>query len=160
MPMFALSTSFIRRFARHRGAAAVVEFALLLPVLLLIMVVLIEAGRGISQMQTVERGLRAGAMLAARSDWPLDGTAQTAVANLVKTGTTDGSGAFLVPGWADAGASLNITPTTTVIGGSTVGIIRLDAQVPYQELLPGMIGFFGLNQITLRASHEQVYIGN
>ncbi len=61
----------LNRLRRDRRGAAVVEFALFAPLFLLMLVGVIEFGRLLAQSNAVEKGLRAGAMLAARSDFPL-----------------------------------------------------------------------------------------
>jgi Flp pilus assembly protein TadG len=53
-----------RKTARDRGAAAV-EFALLLPVLLLILFMIIDAGRALNAQITLTQAAREGARLAA-----------------------------------------------------------------------------------------------
>ncbi len=82
MPMFAWLSEFRRS---PRGAAAV-EFALLLPLLLIILVGMVEFGRAISQSNALERGLRAGASFAARSDIFFDAITVQKINNLVRTG--------------------------------------------------------------------------
>ena len=75
-------------------------------------------------------------------------------------GTKDTSGAFLAAGWGEAGANVGIILTeTTGANGTVVTVIELTANVPYDEMLPGMLGFFGVLPLNLSMSHEQVRIG-
>ncbi len=141
------------------GVAAV-EFALITPIILLVTVTVVELGRSLAQAQAVEKGMRAGAMLAARSDFPISANAQLQVTNIVQTGTIDGSGALVAAGWAEPGAQLTISFSSATVDGETIPVVRLQATVPYDLLMPGLIANFGLGQISIDASHEQVHIGN
>jgi Flp pilus assembly protein TadG len=93
-----------RLAADHRGVAAV-EFAIMLPLFLILFAGSVEVARALIQANAIEKALRAAAYYAGRSPLPLSADDEATVENLVKTGTADGSGALLVPGWADAGAS-------------------------------------------------------
>ena len=148
------------RLRRDRRGVAAVEFGLLLPILMVLLVGIAELGRYLGQAEAVEKGLRAGAMYAARQSLPLSGTAKTEIENLVKTGTRDGSGIYLAAGWNESGAKVDITATNnSTTDGTAVTVIELTANVPYDELLPGMLGFFGILPLNISMSHEQVHIG-
>ena len=158
MPML----SSLIRLTRDGRGNAVVEFALVLPLLLLLFAGMTEIGRAYYQANAVEKGLRAGALFAGRNSFPLTGQVRTMVANLVKTGTLDGSGPYLVSGWADADANLNIDDTITfsVDETTTIPVIRLTANVPFDPLMPGMLAFVGLGDVNIRLGHEQAYVGD
>lgn len=145
-------------FTDRRGVSAI-EFALVVPLLVLLVVGVAEVGRLIVQADAVEKSLRSGAVFAAHSDLPLDGPTQTTIQNLVKTGTTDGSGNFLVPGWAEDGALLTIEPITVDVNGTEVTVIRLTATVPFAALMPGLMSTLGMDDLTIESSHEQTYLG-
>ncbi len=103
----------LNRFLGDRRGAAAVEFALLVPIIMACSGIIIELGRGLAQAQAVEKGLRGGIMLAARSSWPLtDSTELDNIKNMTMTGTLDGTGAALVDGWTDK-STVTITPSTT-----------------------------------------------
>ncbi len=158
MPML---SSLIRLIRDARGNA-VVEFAFVLPLLLLLLAGMTEIGRAYYQANAVEKGLRAGALFAGRNSFPLTAQVRTTVANLVKTGTLDGSGAYLVSGWADVAAGLNIDDTLTfpVDATTTIPVVRVTATVPFDPLMPGMLAFVGLGNATIQLSHEQAYVGD
>ncbi len=59
---------------------------------------MIEFGRAISQSNGLERGLRAGAMFAARSDIPFDAITQQRINNLVRTGGISAESLFAKSG--------------------------------------------------------------
>ncbi len=154
--------SLFNRFARNARGNAVVEFAFILPVLLLLLTGMTEIGRVYYQANAVEKSLRAGALFAGRNSFPLTAQVRTMVTNLVKTGTLDGSGVYLVSGWADVGADLNIDDTLTfpVDATMTIPVVRLTATVPFDPLMPGMLAFVGLSDVNIELSHEQAFVGD
>ncbi len=135
---------------------------MVLPLLLLLLAGITEIGRAYYQANAVEKGLRAGALFAGRNGFPLTAQVRTMVANLVKTGTLDGSGPYLVSGWADVDADLNIDDTLTfpVDATTTIPVVRVTATVPFDPLIPGMLTLVGLGDVTIQLSHEQAYVGN
>lgn len=150
----------LRGLGGDRRGSVVVEFALFAPFLLLLLAGTVEAGRAYFQANAVEKGVRAGALFASRTDAPASGAVQATVENLVKTGTMDGSGPYLVPGWALPGATLDITITGFAVGTDTIPVIRVEAAVPWDPVLPGLLTFVGLSSHTIKAHHEQAYVGN
>ena len=152
--MFAL---FARLWRDRRGASAV-EFALLLPVFLLVTAGMIDLGRALYQTNTVEKGLRAGALYAARNDYPLTAAQTTAATNIVKKGNPEGTGSYLVDGWSDPTA-LNMYTTTEIVDGTPLPVYHFDDAVPFTPLLPGLLSALHLDAIKIRLSHEQAYIG-
>ena len=158
MPML----SSLIRLTRDARGNAVVEFGLVLPLLLLLLVGITEIGRAYYQANAVEKGLRAGALFAGRNSFPLTAQVRTMVTNLVKTGTLDGSGPYLVSGWADVNAGLNIDDTLTFLvdATTTIPVVRVTATVPFDPLMPGMLAVVGLGDITIQLGHEQAYVGD
>ena len=149
----------LNRCFQSTRAAAAVEFALLVPIILLTTAVIVELGRGLAQAQAVEKGLRGGVMVAARSSSPMTSAEKTVVKRMVMTGTVATGGTPLVDGWTDTN-SVVISETTTVVNGEDIEVVTLTATVPYVELLPGVAGMFGLADVTVKTVHAQVYIGN
>ncbi|MDP6873228.1 MAG: TadE/TadG family type IV pilus assembly protein [Alphaproteobacteria bacterium] len=154
------SYSGIRAALICRRAVAAVEFALFAPLLALVMVGMYDFGYYLNQSNDLDKSLRAGAMLAARSSLPLSGTVETTIGNLVKTGTTDGSGDYVVPGWSNTSAALSLSTSTYSSGGTDYDVIRLVASVPYEAYFSGFLQTYGIATITLNAAHEQTYVGN
>lgn len=149
------------RWWRDRRGVTAVEFAFMLPLLILVFLTLVELGRGMYQATAVEKGLRAGALYAARAPYPLSAGDTTFVTNLAKTGTLDGSAPYLAPGWADAAASLDIAAEDYDLSGDPVPVYRLTAQVPFESLFPGLMTMTGLaDSLTLQLAHEQAYVGD
>ncbi len=143
-----------------RRAVAAVEFALLAPLLALVMVGIFDFGYFLNQSNDLTKSLRVGAMLAARSSLPIPNSLQTTINNLVKTGTTDGSGEFIIPGWSHADADLSVATSTFSSGGTDFKVIRLVASVPYEAYFSGFLQTYGFNTITMNAAHEQAFVGD
>jgi hypothetical protein len=97
-------------------------------------------------------------MYAARNDYPLTSGQQTEAQNIVKKGNRDGTGSYLVSGWSDT-TSLSIFTTTEIVDGTPLPIYHFVAAVPFDPLLPGLLSALNLDDIKIRLSHEQAYIG-
>ncbi|MBM3491232.1 MAG: hypothetical protein FJX68_12450 [Alphaproteobacteria bacterium] len=149
-----------RRRRGWREGASAVEFALLAPLLALVLAGTFELGTYLYQLSALQKSLRAGAMYGARMTFPLSDAATLELSNLVKTGQTAAGGTYLLNGWTDGGASLTPKFRTYTTDGQTVDILRLEASVPYAPLLPGLLDGMGITKMTLTATHEQVRIGS
>lgn len=143
-------------FGRDRRGASAVEFALLVPFLLTLLLLVVEGGRAYMQTVALEKNLRAGAVLAARSPLPISAATRTVVANLVRTGDPTGASPPLTEGWSH-GATVDLDDTSTFeVDGTPVPVIRLTAQLPYVPLLPLSV----FPSMMISATHEQLYIGD
>ena len=150
--------SFGNLWHERRGVSAV-EFAIVVPMLLMALVVALELGRAMQQSTAIEKGLRTGALFAARADTPLSAADETTVGNLAKYGNTGGTGDLLVAGW-DTGTLTISEQSYTVTGASSAStVIRLEAEVPFDPLLPGLLDFLGFSTFSIELSHEQAYVG-
>ena len=107
----------------QRGVA-IVEFALVLPMLILLMYIVIELGRALMEYNTVAKSVRdAGRYLSIQ----LPNTKLTEAKNLVVYGNTAGTGSPLVTGlstglvpdptWQPAGTDPIITTVTVQVSG-------------------------------------------
>lgn len=155
-------SNLLNRLSQFRGnerGNAVVEFALVMPFLLLLFSGLTEYGRAYFQANAIEKGLRAATLYAARAETPLSAADTVIAENILKTGTADGSGAFLVSGWASAGAAYTITTSDYDLDGVAVPVIRIEANVPFDPLVPEMVALVGLDDFTITLAHEQAYVG-
>jgi len=119
-----------------------VEFAIGLPVLLFLLFATAEIGRLISQYNTLTQAVRDGARYAASQ--AVTGTTglisitpaiQTAVANLVVTGSTAGTGSPLLPGFATANVS---------VADAGNGYVSVSASYTYQPMVAATLPSFGL----------------
>ncbi len=127
--------------SRQRGVA-MVEFAIALPVLLLLMLATAELGRMLSQYNTLTQAVRDGVRYAASAAVVgstgviyVTPAVQSSVANLVATGTVDGSGAPLLPGLTAADV------TVTDAGNDYVSVT---ASYPYEPMVGATLPTFGL----------------
>lgn len=167
--MFSLSN---KLWHDRRGNVAV-EFAFFLPFLLLLLVGGLEIGNAIHQGSLIEKNLRAGTLYAARILNPdangpaLSAADRATIQNLVRTGGQSGLDQPVVPGWADAAASLVIDASLEHVFSTesatatdiSVPVVRLTASVPYRPLLPGLLAYVKLDDILIQLSHEQAYVG-
>ena len=57
--------------------------------------------------------------------------------------------------------TLTISTSQVTVAGVTnpLTVIRLEASVPYDPVVPGMIELLGFSQLMMRFSHEQGHIG-
>ena len=150
----------MRSLFNNRSGAAAVEMALLTPFLALLLVGFYDYGSYLADASAVEKGVRAGAMVAVRSTLPIDTATRTRIENVVKKGNAAGTGNFVVAGWSDASASvLVMPPRSESVGGTTIQVIRVQASVPYVSFLSGLMESVGLPRPTISAVHEQAYIG-
>lgn len=142
------------------------EFALYLPILMILVVGMTEVSVAIMQSVTLEKSLRSGALYASRSNLPLADATLAEVENIVKKGNTAGTGSYLVDGWNDATSSLDISvgsytmaADTSVLGSNQLPVITLKAIVPYRPILSDLLTVFGMGEFTLSLTQQQAHIG-
>lgn len=136
----------------QRGTA-MVEFAIVAPLLLFLILATFEFGRMISQYNTLSKAVRDGARYAASTAGAgttglvnVTSSIQSTVTNLVTTGTANGTGSALLPGNA---------PTVSVTDDGN-GYVSVSASYAYQPLIGATLPTFGLGApitltVTLRA---------
>lgn len=155
----------LRRFLGNRAGAALVEFTLAAPLLILLMCGLAEFANAMRQYHIMEKGVRDAARYVARV--PMTGCAVNAAAtttarNLALTGTMAG-GQFLLPTWNDPGtvtvqiASCLDNSSGAYRGHAQMATVEVTANAPYVDL--GLLTVIGLDPITLEVSHQQLWIG-
>lgn len=153
--------SWLNSFLRGRGGTAAIEFALMVPIFSLLLIGVLEFGNMLMQSNAIEKGLHAGAMLAARSDLPISSADKQRIDNLVMTGNVDGDPPFLVAGWSDPSSGVQLTMGSFTSGAVVnLPVIQLAAVVVYQPLIPGLMSSLGFGNLTLEFSHEQAYLKN
>ncbi|MGD9966261.1 MAG: TadE/TadG family type IV pilus assembly protein [Hyphomonadaceae bacterium] len=156
---------FVRKFTRARGGAALVEFTLVAPLLLMLMCGMAEFANAMRQYHIMEKGVRDAGRYLARvpmTGCTVSGTATTAARNLALTGRTSG-GSYLLPTWND------LTTVTVTIpqcfdnsagayrGRAQIPILEVTASAPYVDL--GLLSMIGLGDINLEVSHQQYWVG-
>jgi len=163
-----------RAFHKNEKGSAAAEFALILPMMLTIVFSIYEAGRVFWSYNIVQSSARDAARYAARLDITCSGgsgtfddtTATTTIQKLTRTGTVDGTGDPLVPGWTDNSSvtvsivCLSKTSGSVTFGGrydgqTTIPVITVAAAAPYGMLFGGLFG--GLTINTVSVSNEQAW---
>lgn len=134
-----------RKHLRQRGIA-MVEFAIVLPVLLTVLFAVTEIGRAMVRYNTLTKSVQDGARYAAAyallgttGAVNVDAQLQTAVRNIVVYGNRAGTGTPLMAGLQPA--QINLVDA----GGDQ---IRVDASYPYQPLLGVILPNLGLGTST------------
>ncbi|MHB9470452.1 TadE/TadG family type IV pilus assembly protein [Mesorhizobium sp. LNJC398B00] len=177
MAMISLLFRHLDRFRRDRRGTALVEMALIAPVLLLLSAGVFEFGNLIHDKLLMEAGLSDAARFGARCNSKMYTDAGLAAincadiaANIAVFGNAGGTGNPRISGWQKSGgASNNATVTIAaiadchdaVVAGVTeyrstvaqVCIVRATASYPYSDI--GMLSLFGLGPITLGGFHEE-----
>lgn len=155
----------LSRFLRAKRGAALVEFTLLAPLLIMLMCGLAEFANAMRQYHIMEKGVRdAGRYLsrASMSGCAVDADATTAAQNLALTGQTSG-GSALLPTWTDhSSVAVAVADCIDNSGGAYRGrdqmpIVEVTASAPYVDL--GMLSVIGIGAIDLEVSHQQLWIG-
>jgi|SRR5688572_17669070 Flp pilus assembly protein TadG len=145
-----------RSLLHDQNGAALIEFTLLAPLLLSLVLGMAEFGRFFYQYQMVLEGLRDAGRYLARLD-PNDAADQSNAANLATTGTIDGTGEARVDGWVAADISFNPTPINntagTYRGPAQIWVIEVETTFDYADV--GFLSALGLDAISITAAHEQ-----
>jgi Flp pilus assembly protein TadG len=167
-----------RILGERRGTAAA-EFALVFPMLLVILFGALELGNYFMSEHILLKGVRDGALYAARQDvvtnyncstgsFTVPAGVVTSTKTLVRTGRLSG-GTDKLPNWSSGTTVFTITGTCqTAAGGTTlsgmyatnggkVPVLTVTAQVPYRSIL-GLLGF-NTTGLTLSASEQSAAIG-
>ncbi len=154
-----------RRFIKNRKGAALVEFTLVAPLLIMLMCGVAEFANAMRQYHIMEKGVRDAGRYLARvpmTGCTIPGASTTAARNLAITGRTS-SGTPLLSSWTDpntVSVSLAVcynNGTSTYRGRSVIPIIDVTATAPYVDL--GMLSVLGIDDIQLQVSHRQLWVG-
>lgn len=149
-----MSTQLTSLRSRQTGTA-MIEFAIALPVLLLLMLFTAELGELISQYETLTKAVRDGARYAASTTGNgstglvlITPQIQAAVANLVSTGNINGTGGALLPG---------LSASNVTVSDAGNGYVSVSATYAYTPMLGASIPSFGLGNpgsfaVTLNAA--------
>ena len=155
----------LKRFLTTTRGAALVEFTLLAPILVLMMCGLAEFSNAMRQYHIMEKGVRDAGRYVARvqmTGCALPGSAVTNAQNLAITGRTSG-GTPLLDTWTSP-SSVVVTVSTcvnntsgTYRGRDNIPVIQVTATAPYADL--GLLDVLGLGDIQLSVTHRQLWIG-
>jgi Flp pilus assembly protein TadG len=165
-------------FTRDQRGAAAAEFALILPLMTMLLFGFYEAGRMYWSYNIVQAAVRDAARYGARLPVTCtggvgafdDAAYETRIKNLARTGRVDGATDPLVPGWTDnSTVTVTVTPClskvtadgTTLSGRyadqDTIPIVTVTANAPYGMMFGGLFG--GLDLTTLSITNEQAWTG-
>jgi Flp pilus assembly protein TadG len=157
-----------RAFHKDDRGAAATEFALILPLMLIIMFSIYEAGRvywAYNIVQTSARdaaryGARLGVTCSGSTGTFDDSTSTATVQNLARTGTIDGTGDPLLPGWTNnATVTVSLGCVSKTSGSMTFGgryegeaaipTVTVTAAAPYDMLFGGLFGDLTIDAVTV-----------
>ncbi len=163
----------LAHLARDERGVAATEFGLILPMLVILLFSFYEAGRVYWSYNIVQSSARDAARYGARMEivcdsggvgsW-VDPADETAVKNLTRTGTLDGTGDPLVNGWTD---NATVTVTLNCVDNTSgtlqgryfehdrIPTVTITAAAPYGALFGGL--FPGFNLTSLTVSNAQAW---
>lgn len=157
----------VPRFATDRSGAAGAEFALMLPLMLIVLFTTFEAGHYFYTEHKIIKSVRQGARFAGRlpfSTYTCPSTVNAAAIDQIKTVTRTGSLTGTTPqisGWSDADITVTVTcdsTTTTGVFKSNAGgapVVTVAATADY----PSLFDFVLDNSIQVVAAQEAVVNG-
>jgi Flp pilus assembly protein TadG len=133
--MAAIVDNRIRRNWRSETGAELVEFALTLPLLLLVIFGIIDFGFLFQRYEIITNAAREGARLATLPDYGAD----------LETNVTSRVNQYLLAADLDpADADVSVTPGTIVIAGKNVCTYEVRVTYPHAySFVAGIMGYFG-----------------
>lgn len=167
----------MRWFLHDRGGAAAAELALILPLLLILLVGPLELGNFFLDQHTLVKGLRDGAVFAARQDIKYYNCASPGVVsnsdglvdrvkNIVGGGQFT-TGAERLPGWNSATFAITYACFTATSGQTLSGIysanngkvpvVTVTASLPYMTVLSSL--GFNTTGLTLSGTQQSAVTG-
>jgi Flp pilus assembly protein TadG len=146
----------LRRLRGNRDGSALIEFTIMAPFLLSLVLGMAEFGRFLYQYQMVLEGLRDAGRYLARLD-PNVGANQANAANLATTGTIDGTGEPRVDGWEAGDIAFSITDIDntagTYRGAAEIEVVEVTTTFDYADV--GFLSALGFEPVSIAAAHEQ-----
>ena len=163
-----------RTFRRDEGGAALVEFTLAAPLLLLLAAGLAEFGLMLHQQQILNKSVRDAARYAARGqvafkscpvsiqpEWPqIVADAKT----LALRGSLNGSAPLLLSGLSNVSmvtvADACVAPgalNSPAGGGNNIPTVTVTATAPFAGT--GFLNLLGLSNVSLSATHTEMWVG-
>jgi Flp pilus assembly protein TadG len=150
----------LKSLARAESGAALVEGAIVLPIVIVLVGGVYEFGFFLYQQQMVTSGVRAAARYLALTSDPTDVTTQSDARNLAVTGAI-GGGAPHIAGWSPSDISIAVNSVDnsagTYAGGATIKLVTVSTSVVDPTL--GFLGLLALKAPTITASHQERVVG-
>ena len=150
---------------RNDEGSALIEGAILVPVLLVLVLGVLEFSWLIDQQHLISTGIHDAARYIAQSANPNDLTIQKRAKNLATTGAIDGDTAR-VRGWTARDVNITYATVNNPVGtdGLTLfrgGVVIQRVTVSTTFTVPslGFFGFLGLKPPALTVSHQERVIG-
>lgn len=152
-----------RRFLGDRAGSITVEFIAVLPMLLGVLALTYETGRGLWAQQIVTKDLREAARYLSREGLaPLSSTVKTQAENLARSGALAGGPAHFP--WT-AGATFTVNDTYRSFSNTnfreTGTVVQVRADVPLTLSFLNIFSVFGVSpSVTLTAESQVRLIGD
>ena len=150
---------------RNGEGSALIEGAILVPVLLVLVLGVFEFSWLINQQHLIATGIHDAARYVARSANPQDVTIQRGAKNLATTGAIDGNAAR-VKGWTMRDVNITYASVNNPVGAKGLtpfrgGAVIQSVTVSTTFTVPalGFFGFLGLKPPALTVSHQERVIG-
>ena len=150
---------------RNDEGSALIEGAILVPVLLVLVLGVFEFSWLINQQHLISTGIHDAARYIARTTNPNNITIQTGAKNLATTGAIDGNTAR-VNGWwvrdvdityASVGNPVDVNGVTPFRGGAVIQSVTVSTTFVVPSL--GFFGLLGLKPPAFTVSHQERVIG-
>jgi Flp pilus assembly protein TadG len=160
-----MSVRIVQSLWRNGEGSALIEGAIIMPVLLILVLGVFEFSWLIDQQHLISTGIHDAARYIARSANPTDLTIQKRAKNLATTGAIDGDTAR-VKGWttrdveityASVNNSVGTNGLTPFRGGAVIQSVTVSTIFTVPSL--GFFGFLGLKPPALTVSHQERVIG-
>jgi len=160
-----MSVRIVQSLWRNGEGSALIEGAIIMPVLLILVLGVFEFSWLIDQQHLISTGIHDAARYLARSANPTDLTIQKRAKNLATTGAIDGDTAR-VKGWttqdvkityASVNNSVGTNGLTPFRGGAVIQSVTVSTIFTVPSL--GFFGFLGLKPPALTVSHQERVIG-
>jgi len=160
-----MSVRILQSLWRNGEGSALIEGAIVVPLLLILVLGVFEFSWLIDQQHLISTGIHDAARYIAQSANPNDLTIQKRAKNLATTGAIDGDTAR-VKGWTARDVSISyssvenpvdVNGSTAFRGGAVIRSVTVSTTFSVPSL--GFFGFLGLKPPALTVSHQERVIG-
>jgi hypothetical protein len=153
------------RLRKDEEGTAILEGAIVLPVVIILAFGVFEFANVFFQHQVVTAGLRDAARFAARFEDPMD--REPEAQNLATRASINVDGAPRLRWWEPGDVQVTTRTISNAVdpdtgrrpyrGGPEVLVVRVETDAQFETL--GFLGMLGLNRITMTVAHEERVIG-
>ena len=142
------------RTSNQQHGQSVLEFAMVLPLLLLIVFGIIEFGRAYYQYNTLTKAIRDGARYMSKHVY--SATYETSTKNLVVYGNTFGTGTPILPGLTTARIVVTPAPSGATLASPPDWLTVSVNAYPFSSLVPS---FIPMSNVTFSPSIQMRFMG-